>query len=171
MKNRRVFAGVVMFLAATAAIISGCAAKRVDLVDAGVLTLEPHAAGKVSIAWSSACKDNDGFVIAGVLTRHDHVGLPIRAHVDATILSPDGRTLDTACSKAIYIPRRITGRGQSLKRFSIRFPRVPLQGSSVRLVCHSDPHGFSIHSTLLRTSLRMPIANFGCAMPRAQIEN
>jgi len=107
-----------MFLAATAAIISGCAAKRVDLVDAGVLTLEPHAAGNVSIAWSSACKDNDGFVMAGVLTRHDHVGLPTRAHVDATILSPDGRTLDTACSK----PQANHRPGSELQAFQHPFP-------------------------------------------------
>jgi hypothetical protein len=134
------FAGVVMFFTVTAVIISGCAANRVDLVAAGVLTLEPRAAGKVTIAWSSVYKEDDSFVIAGVLTRHDHIGLPIKAHVDATILSPDGRTVDTACSKSIYVPRRITGRGQSLKRFSIYFPCVPPQGSLVRLVCHSDPH-------------------------------
>ncbi len=140
MDKRHVFAGVVIFLAVTAAIVSGCAANRVDLVAAGVLTLEPHATGKVGIAWSGAHKDKEGFVIAGALTRHDHVGLPVKAHVDATILSPDGRTLDTACSKAIYVPRRITGRGQSLKRFDVRFPHVPPQGSSVRLVCHSDSH-------------------------------
>ena len=129
----------MIFLAVTTAIISACAAERVDLVAAGVVTLEPHAAGKVAIAWSSAYKQNGTLIVSGVLTRHDHIGLPVKAHVDATILSPDGRTLDTACSKAIYVPRRITGRGQSLKRFSIYFPSVPPQGSLVRLVCHSEP--------------------------------
>jgi hypothetical protein len=127
-------------LAVAAVIICGCATSRVDLVKSGVLTLEKRAAGKVHIAWSNAYEQAGELLITGVLMRHDHVGMPIKAHVDATILSPDGRTLDTACSKAIYVPRRITGRGQSLKRFNIRFPLVPPQGSSVRLVCHSDLH-------------------------------
>ncbi len=140
MDKRRLFAGVVMFSAVTAAIVSGCAANRVDLVRAGVLALEPHAAGKVVIAWSSAHKDKGGFVIAGVLTRHDHVGLPIRAHVDITVLSPEGRALEESRTPDIYVPAHVTGRGQSFKRFEVRFPHVPPQGSSVRLVCHSDPH-------------------------------
>ena len=101
--------------------------------------MEGRAEGKVQIAWSDAYEQAGGLRITGVLMRHDHVGMPIKAHVDVTIVSPDGQTLDTACSKTVYVPRRITGRGQSLKRFSIRFPCVPPQGSSVRLVCRSDP--------------------------------
>lgn len=140
MDKRNLPAGVVTFFAVTAAIVSGCAANRVDLVDGGLLTLEPHATGKVSIAWSSAHKENEGLVIAGVLTRHDHVGLPIRAHVDITVLSPEGRTLDESRTPDTYVPAHVTGRGQRLKRFEVRFPHLPPQGSSVRLVCHSNPH-------------------------------
>lgn len=128
-----------LLLVATAAIVSGCAVHCDDLVRAGVLTLEPHSAGKVSIAWSSACREEDGLVIAGVLSRQDHVGLPIKAHVDITILSPEGHALEESRTPEVYVPAHITGRGQSFKRFEVRFPHVPPQGSSVRLVCHSDP--------------------------------
>jgi hypothetical protein len=140
MATKRSVVRIVIFLAVMVAIVSGCAANRVDLVDAGVLTLEPHAAGKVAIAWSSAYRDKEGFVIVGVLTRHDHVGLPIRTHVDITVLSPERRALDESQTPDIYVPAHVTGRGQSLKRFEARFPHIPPQGSSVRLVCHSDPH-------------------------------
>jgi len=136
MDRKRSF--VLTLFAVAAAMSCGCATNRVDLVKSGMLTIEGRAEGKVQIAWSDAYEQAGSLRITGVLMRHDHVGTPIKAHVDATILSPDGRTLDTACSKAIYVPRRITGRGQSLKRFNIRFPRVPPKGSSVRLVCHSD---------------------------------
>ena len=138
MCRKRSFMRGIVFLAVTAVISCGCATSRVDLVKSGALTIEGRAEGKVQIAWSDAYEQAGGLRITGVLMRHDHVGTPIKAHVDATILSPDGRVLDTACSKDIYVPRRITGRGQSLKRFSVRFPHVPPQGSSVRLVCHSD---------------------------------
>ena len=133
------FMRVIAFLAVMAVINCGCATNRVDLVKSGILTIEERAEGKVHIAWSDAYEQTGGLLISGVLIRHDHVGMPIKAHVDATITSPDGRTLDTACSKDVYVPRRITGRGQSLKRFNIHLPHVPPQGSSVHLVCHSDP--------------------------------
>lgn len=130
---------VAVFVAVTAAMSSGCAMNRADLVKSGVLTIEERAEGKVQIAWSGARQEGDGFVVAGVLTRPDHVGLAIRAHVDVSILSPDRNVLYTSRTPDICVPPHVTGRRQSLKRFSVRFPHVPPQGSSVRLVCHSDP--------------------------------
>jgi len=121
-------------------LISGCAADRVDLVDSGFLTLENHATGRVYVAWSDAYEHEDGFVITGVLRRRDSVGSPIKAHVDVTVLSVEGRVVDTARSGDVYVPRRITGRGQSLKRFTVHLPNVPPRGSSVRVVSHTGLH-------------------------------
>ena len=120
-----------------AIVISGCATDRVDLVDTGVLSLEQHTTGKVYIAWSDAYEDGDGFVVSGVVRRRDTVGLPIKVHVDVTILSPDGKVLDEGRSSDIYVPRRIVGRGQSLKRFSVRFGSIPAEGSKVSIVTRS----------------------------------
>jgi len=124
-------------LSSLAIIISGCATDRVDLVDTGVLSLEQHTTGKVYIAWSDAYEDGDGFVVSGVVRRRDTVGLPIKVHVDVTILSPDGKVLDEGRSSDIYVPRRIVGRGQSLKRFSVRFGSIPAEGSKVSIVTRS----------------------------------
>jgi hypothetical protein len=78
-----------------------------------------------------------------VLRRRDTVGLPIKAHVDITIQSPDGKVLNEGRSSDVYVPRRIIGRGQSLQRFRVSFPQIPPQGSLVRLVSHSGPHNNS----------------------------
>ena len=122
-------------------LIPGCAMNRVDLVDAGMLSLEQHNTGKVYIAWSGAYEQDDGFVISGVLRRRDSVGTAIRTHVDVTVLSPDGTILDEARSSDVYVARRITGRSYlSFERFKVRFPDVPATGSSVRVVSHSGRH-------------------------------
>ncbi len=92
MDIKRSFTRAVTFLAVTAAMSCGCATSRVDLVKSSVLTLEKQAAGKVYIAWSDAYEQAGELLISGVLMRHDHVGTPIKAHVDATIVSPDDRT-------------------------------------------------------------------------------
>ncbi len=132
---------VAMSFGLLVSAVSGCAANRIDLVDSGFLTLEKHATGKIYVAWSDAYKHEDGFMITGVLRRRDHVGSPIKAHVDVTVLSPEGRIVDTARSNAVYVPRRITGEGQNFKRFSVHLPNMPPRGSTVRVVSHSGPHG------------------------------
>ena len=140
MRKKKVLSLVIAMVFGTLTIIiSGCATDRVDLVDAGVLSLEQHTTGKVYIAWSDAYKDGDGFVVTGVLRRRDTVGLPIKAHVDIAILSPDGTIIDESRSSDVYVPRRIIGRGQSLKRFRVRFSNIPPQGSLVRLVPRTCP--------------------------------
>ena len=120
--------------------LNGCATDRVDLVDSGVLTLEKQAAEKVYIAWSDAYEDGDGFVVTGVLRRRDTVGLPIKAHVDITIQSPDGTIIDESRSSDVHVPRRIIGRGQSLQRFRVRFPSIPAEGSKVSIVTRSGQY-------------------------------
>jgi len=127
----------VMVFGMLIAVISGCVTDSVDLVDSGVLSIEQHTTGKVYIVWSGAYEDGDGFVVTGVLRRRDTVGLPIKVHVDVTILSPDGKMLDEGRSSNIYVPRRIVGRGQSSKRFKVRFPNIPAEGSKASIVVHS----------------------------------
>jgi hypothetical protein len=124
-----------------AILIPGCTMNRIDLVDSGVVSLEQHRTGKVYIAWSGAYEQDDGFVITGVLRRRDRVGMAIRAHVDVTVLSPDGTILDEARSSDVYVARRITGKSYlSFERFKVRFPNIPATGSSVRVVSHSGRH-------------------------------
>jgi hypothetical protein len=123
-----------------ASVFSGCGTNKVDLVDAGVITMNKTATGKVYVAWSSAREVEDGFEVTGVLRRSDSVGLPIMAYVDVTVVSPDGRIIESARSDAVYVPRRRIGRGQSMQRFKVKLPEIPPQGSSVRLVSHSGSH-------------------------------
>jgi len=99
-----------------------------------------HRTGSVYVAWSDAYEHEDGLVITGVLRRRDSVGSPVKAHVDVTVLSAEGRVVDTARSGDVYVPRRITGRGQSSKRFTVHLPNVPPRGSSVRVVSHTGLH-------------------------------
>ena len=123
-------------------VSSSCmAANRPDLVKSGIVTIEQERTGKAYIAWNSAYEEKGDLVITGVLRRRDHVGRPIKTHVDVTIVSPDGTVLDEVSSSDIYVSRRITGRGYlSFERFKIHIPSVPAKGSLVRLVSHNGKH-------------------------------
>ena len=123
-------------------VSSSCmAANRTDIVKSGVVIIEQQRTGKAYIAWSSAYEKEGALVITGVLRRRDHVGRPIKTHVDVTIVSPDGIVLNETRSSGVNVSRRITGRGyQSFEHFTIRIPNVPAKGSLVRLVSHSGKH-------------------------------
>ncbi len=132
---------VVTLLLLVVSSSSCTAANRTDLVKSGVVTIEQQRTGKAYIAWSSAYKEKGDLVITGVLRRRDHVGRPIKTHVDVAVVSADGTVVDEARSSGVYVSRRITGRSYlSFERFKIRIPSVPAQGSLVRLVSHSGKH-------------------------------
>ena len=119
-------------------ILAGCAANRENLVKSGRLTLQKQATGKVDIAWCKACEEDNGLIVTGVVRRCDTVGAPIRVRVGVAVISPDGKTLDEACSSVISVPRRKVGRlNQSWKRFAVRLPKLPPRGSSVSVIAKS----------------------------------
>jgi len=118
----------------------GCGMSRVSLVDTGALRLESSVQGKVDVAWSDAYKQADGFVVTGVVRRNDTVGLPIEATVAVEIVSLAGVVLDKAESNILCIPRRRVNRVQGFQRFAIRFPQVPPEGSSVRILACGTWH-------------------------------
>ena len=60
-----------------------------------------------------------------------------------------GKVLDRGRSSGTFVSKRITGRSyQSFERFKVRFPSVPPQGSSVRVVSHSGQHDDATKSQL-----------------------
>lgn len=132
---------IMLGLSLVSVVMSGCVTNRINLADTGMLNLEQRNNGKVYIAWSGAYEQEDGFVVTGVLRRRDRVGMPIRTHVDVTVLSPDGTILDEARSSDVCVSRRITGRSYlSFERFKVYFPKMPVRGSTVRVISHSGRH-------------------------------
>lgn len=140
MKKKALSSVTIVALGILTIIISGCATGRVNLTDTGIVTIEQHAPGKVRIAWSDAYEDENGFVVTGVLRRHDLVGMPIKTHVNVMVFSPDGNILDEARSQDIYVPRRRIGRGQSFQRFRVNFPTIPAEGSTISITTHTSTH-------------------------------
>ena len=140
-QKKEMFLAMVMVCGALSLVFSGCTAGRVDLVKNGDLTLQEYSPGKVYIAGSDAYQEGEGFVVKGILRRSDTVGVPIKAHVDATVQAADGTIIDQQRSSDIYVSRRFPGRMYlSFERFKVPFSCIPPQGSTVCLVSHSGSH-------------------------------
>jgi hypothetical protein len=116
----------------------GCSAGQTSLTDTGRIHLESHASGKVYVAWSDAHEEKGGILVTGVLRRKDVVGPPIKATVEVEVVSPCGSILDQAQSDDLYVPHRKVNKVQGFERFSVRFPKMPPDGSSVRIVARTS---------------------------------
>ena len=125
-------------LLALALLGGGCGASRVSLAETAEIHLEQARVGKVYVAWSDAYQDEEGFVVTGVVRRHDAVGGPIKVKVHATVVSPDGEAIDEAHSDEIRVPRRMATRTQGFQRFRVYLSSVPVDGSSIRLVASAS---------------------------------
>ena len=121
--------GVVLF-------ISSCATQKVNLVDEGIITVEPKRSKKVIIDRVKVYQDNENAVISGRVRRQSRLPSFINGHVDVTILKPDGAQLKKAA--AYYYPRQIQNRraggGSS---FKVRIPFELIRGSKVRVDYHN----------------------------------
>jgi hypothetical protein len=114
-------------------LIPGCSANSRSLTKSGRLAIEKKPSDKVYIAWCDAYEDESGLLLTGVLRRDDHIGIPVKAHVDVKVTSSDGSLLQEGSSDDVYVPRRVTGKGRSLQRFQVRFPEAPPKGTVLRL--------------------------------------
>jgi len=122
-------------LSILAIVISGCSSRN-SLVERGVASVETKPSKNVEILWTDVYKDGEDIIVYGVVRRRSHTSYPLKTHVVATILTPDGSILREARTPDIYVPRFLPGKGINFKRFEIRFPDMP-GNFSVQEVVHS----------------------------------
>jgi hypothetical protein len=67
----------------------------------------------------------------------------VKAHVDASIIGPDGVLIEKSCSPVLVVPRNIGGGGLDWERFRIYLVNTPPQGSQVKLTVHTEIHNNS----------------------------
>ena len=120
-------------------IISGCSGGRLDLVKCGDISIEKIDSKHVNITWCSIYKENGDYVLTGAIKRRENSLHPVLAHIDASIISQDGKVIDEKRTNNIYVPIRSSCRGLGYKRFELRIIDIPT-GAMVRLVAHSESH-------------------------------
>jgi len=137
--NRRWYATLIlaagMFLGG-----GGCTVRRVDLAEAGRVTVEKTSCRKTAILWTEIYQEGDDLMIYGTLGRKEYSGYRLDAHVDITLLASDGKVLRTGRTPDIRVPARRTGKGAAFTSFRERFAGVARSVSRVLLQCHSGPH-------------------------------
>lgn len=115
----------------------GCATGRTDLVRAGRVSFEIADCPRVLVS-AKALQDGEEMIVTGRVTRRPPLD-PGRIHLDVRVTAPTGETVDEMT--ALVYPRTIPIRRDRTSRFAVWFPFIPPQGSTIRLMCHSAPHG------------------------------
>lgn len=124
---------ILCVLAAT-----GCADKRVDLVDAGKVSLEVAEPSQVHIWGVTVRQGPRDACVSGQVHRDGFIGEPLRGHVDVEVIQADGDLV-----KRMEAPLSML-RGNRISRpgsfFHAHIPgRLPA-GSAVRVRYHPGDH-------------------------------
>ena len=120
--------------------ISGCNSRN-SLVELGIVSIETKSSKNIKILWMDVYKDGEDIIVYGVVRRRSRSSYPLKTHVDATILSSDGKVLQEARTPDIYVPRFVRGKGINFKRFEVSFPNVP-GNFTIRAAAHSEKHNY-----------------------------
>lgn len=125
-----------------AAAISGCAAKRVSLVDNGTVSVERVRPESRHLSSIDVYQDGDEMVVASIVKRRHPLCLVARGHVDVTVLGPDGAVLKQAGTSHISqeVGTRIRTKRRFTSLFETRIPMTAPKGSTVRVAYNITPH-------------------------------
>ena len=136
MNNKSSSIAVVTALSILAIAMSGCGSRN-SLVEQGIASVETKPSKTVEILWMDVLRDGEEIVVYGVVRRRHHTTYPLKTHVDAAILTPDGKVIQEAHTPDIYVPRFVPDKGINFKRFEIRFPDIP-GNFSVKATAHNE---------------------------------
>jgi hypothetical protein len=103
-----------------------------------VVPVERIQSNQGQIVTAHATADHDGLRVSGLVGRVPLVTQPYGSHVDVLVLGPNGETV--AAASANYLPRTIGRRvhgGFRRSHYSIRFPSLPPDGSTVQVRFHA----------------------------------
>jgi len=125
----------LVFFGALSLVFYGCSSNHLSLSEQDIFVQKQNSE-KVEILWVDVYCAGDGAWISGVLKQQHFGTAAICVHVDVQVLSPDGSVLYESASKDIRVPRDRIGKGIDWKRFHVRLPEKPTEGSRISMTVH-----------------------------------
>lgn len=120
--------------------IAGCSVGRTYLDKNGSVRVEREVPETVRLPKLEIYEEDGQMVVYGLAGRSMAATESIVGHVDIIVTGPDAAVIYTASTK--HFPRRLPMKKSRESNFSVRFPSVPPQGSTVRVIYHPTPeHG------------------------------
>jgi hypothetical protein len=111
----------------------------VSLVDQEVLSIEKIPNERVEILWTDVYQDGEKVTISGALKQYGHSSSPLKVHIDASLIGPDGKLIEESYSSVLIVPRNV-GANVDWERFKICLVNTPPEGSLVKLNVHTEIH-------------------------------
>lgn len=125
----------VLICGAVAVLVCGCARNQVDLVKAGQLSLETEPGDRVRILNAYVYqKGAEEVVVTAAVKRRRPSSHPMKIHITTTILTPDGKQIETEPDD-FYVPAFRPGKTPSIKYYRKRLEEIPPNGSKIKLTC------------------------------------
>ncbi len=116
------------------AFMAGCSeTSRIDRDDILDVKVKTVPSKKIKILWCEVYRQNNAFIVSGVLQQFGIANYGTKASLNITVHSPTGKVLHEKDIIGIGVPRRVVGDGIKWRKFKARFPGEPEQGSTVTI--------------------------------------
>lgn len=129
--NTHKWLGVLMLIS----VLGGCATRKPNLVDQGVISLEVIKPEKVRISYVDIDREGEGMQVSGRIVRRGTI-IPsnFSGHMDVTVIGLDSIVL--AKIGTPYFPRRVPRKRGGYSKFKVSIPIDPVPGTLVRVELH-----------------------------------
>ena len=116
------------------AFMAGCSeTSRIDSDDILDVDVKTVPSKKIKILWYEVYKQDDAFIVSGVLQQFGIANYGTKASIEVTVRSSQGSILHHKRLSDINIPRNVPGSGIKWRKFKARFPGEPEQGAKITI--------------------------------------
>lgn len=129
----------VVFMMASAFVLSACTIKPLPPTGPGSLTTNIQQASEVQIVQTSARQDGENVVVYGRVKRKITGGRGVvKGHIDIKIIDAEGKVIDRVVTSVS--PKIVPKSGGMTSSFTARIPVIAPQGSVISVRFHNGPH-------------------------------
>jgi hypothetical protein len=116
------------------AFMAGCSeTSRIDSDDILDIEVKTVPSKKIKILWYEVYKQDNAFVVSGVLQQYGIANYGTKTSLNITVYSPAGKVLHEKDITGIHVPRRVVGDGIKWRKFKAHFPGEPSDDSKITI--------------------------------------
>jgi hypothetical protein len=129
-----------IFLMAVVMGSAGCGCNRYAVAERDGLPVSVSSGDDIEILWADSHRVDSTLMIHGTMKRKLPGSTPLKAHIDVQLFSMEDELLQEACTRDVYLPRNLPGKGMGFERFELEFENISAENTKILLSPHQGEH-------------------------------
>lgn len=136
----RMTVAVSTLLAVVVPGLAGCGCNRYAAAERDGLPVSVSSGDDVEILWADSHRVDSTLMIHGTMKRKLPGSTPLKVHIDVQLFSTEDELLQEACTRDVYLPRNLPGKGMGFERFELELENISAENTKILLAPHQGDH-------------------------------